>query len=875
MSQEASAEASGTVDTVFSPSHCFLPCVEDEGQGGFLSWLVPELPEAGWETGVCAGSRSQDVDEEAHPGTCPQPGGAAALSPDTEAHLVQAPGPGQEQEPSPKATSLFGSLGGPRGPLSPGSTGLGPGELGGNWMDQMGASPEEKLLEGLLRALSSAWMGQERLPWSIESLGTGSQMVLLKAEEMKMPCGAKRVCYMAAGPVIFLLGSLGQAKAEWPQPLQLEPLENMMEVSAASPARRPRRKRRCKALCPTARQRHPQEAEETSAEQDRGEDAGQPSPEAAVRDTVVRAMQKVLWSRLQELPDLALSREAVEGIAVGIEAALFGLTQATNGHYKNKYRSLLFNLQDPRNPELFLKVLRGSVPPHGLVRMSSIQLAPQDLARWRDQEEKRGLELLEQLQKEPHHLPAFKVTHKGEVEILRDTDQTLTLEDLVGPVMPPVLEDPTEQHKPHAPDPSSHIGTGPDPTCELQESLKATGKVEDNNFQNILSPAPVCSPEMPQSELKPPVEPQDRPQISAGPPKAAPSQPPWEGSVDMFSIKRFRAKAQLVSGHSCRLIMALPEVIRSAGCISSSTVWDLLASICPADAKDVCVVRLCPQGSRDVQNCRLLYSYLNNKQRHGLGAVEDMRLVLLPLPAFQPLPARFRPLGGPGLDVTHSSLLLAVLLPKAKLPDTAESSLLKGKVRKTVSFSKRVELRCYQPETRKPVAPPKGVPAPQQHQDRGSLTPRIPCTWQRPPIGRGRLWGEPEIRQRPEQGQRPPELHWVQAWHPHPAAPTDAGQSHGQHCSGASCPRQALLQYLESLVAMSHQLQASLGCPDQVHAPSSFATSAQPTATPEILGLVCQLPTLPGPPGLASDSSLGPAEEAGPECPRERDPECP
>lgn len=40
----------------------------------------------------------------------------------------------------------------------------------------------------------------------------------------------------------------------------------------------------------------------------------------------------------------------MEGIAAGIEAALFDLTQATNCRYKTKYRSLLFNLRDPRNP---------------------------------------------------------------------------------------------------------------------------------------------------------------------------------------------------------------------------------------------------------------------------------------------------------------------------------------------------------------------------------------------------------------------------------------------------------------------------------------------------------------------------------------------
>lgn len=53
---------------------------------------------------------------------------------------------------------------------------------------------------------------------------------------------------------------------------------------------------------------------------------------------------------LRNLPDQVLSKEEVEGIAAGIEAALFDLTQATNSRYKTKYRSLLFNLRDPRNP---------------------------------------------------------------------------------------------------------------------------------------------------------------------------------------------------------------------------------------------------------------------------------------------------------------------------------------------------------------------------------------------------------------------------------------------------------------------------------------------------------------------------------------------
>ncbi|XP_042852714.1 SPOC domain-containing protein 1 isoform X4 [Panthera tigris] len=679
----------------------------------------------------------------------------------------------------------------------------------------------------------------------------------------------------------------------------------MMEASSVSPVQRSRRKERPVAQGPTGCQEGApvQEAcaewpgggpgepeEEEPVEPDWREDSAQLQPQQeklsldiGVRGAVVHAMREVLWSRLRELPDLVLSEEAVGGIAADIEAALFDLTQAANCRYKTKYRSLLFNLRDPRNPDLFLKVLQGDVTPHGLVRMSSTQLAPQELARWRDQEEKRGLEIIEQQQKKPCSLPAFKLTHKGEVEILRDGDQTLTLEDLMGPMVsvdssPLALpatskdtteqyEDTTEQHEHHFLDPSCRICMDWKPSCELPASFKATGRIGDSVFQRTPSPTLVSSPAMPQTREKPPTQLQDRLQMPAGPTKALPSQPPWEGALDMFSIKRFRAKAQLVSGNSCRLLMALPEVIRSAGCIPSNTVWDLLANICPAEAKDICVVRLCPHGARDTQNCRLLYSYLNNKQRHGLAAVEHVGMVLLPLPAFQPLPARLRSLGGPGLEAAHSSLVLAVLLPKAGLPDTAESRPLWRKVQKMVSFNRKVEMRCYQSEHRSPDVAPKGSHPPrdtlQQNQGNSSLAPRGICAWERPPRGRGRLWEEPETWQSPGRGQWPPKPGRCQSRHPYSAVPF----GHGRHLHRASCPHQALLQHLESLVSMSRQLQASMRSPGQeILAP----TPALSPAAPGILGLLGQPPAAPEPRNPAPDS-LGPTDGAGSECsfPRE------
>ncbi|KAM8791771.1 SPOC domain-containing protein 1-like [Rhynchonycteris naso] len=676
---------------------------------------------------------------------------------------------------------------------------------------------------------------------------------------MKIPHGVKHVYYLDSGAVIYLLGAVshGQAAGLWPP--KLEALENMMEASSASHAPRPKRRERPRARGPTGCQWDPVKAEEEPDEQDWGEDSAQLQLQkeklpldVGVRDTVVRVLQKVLWNRLQELPDLVPSVEVVEGIAAGIEAALFELTQATNCHYKAKYRSLLFNLRDPRNPDLFLKVIHGDITPYGLVRMNSFQLAPQELARWRDQEEKRGLEIIEQQQKEPSSLPTSKLTHKGEVEILRDTDQMLTLEDLVGPMVtgdcsplarPVVSEDSAEQQEDRT---EQHWK----PSRELPGSSKANRRVEENVFQRAPIPASVSSLEMPPIGEKPPVEPQNRLQMPAGPTKALPSQPPWEGALDMFSIKQFRAKAQLVSGCSGQLIMALPKVIRSAGCISPNIIWDLLAGICTAKAKDICVVRLCPQGARDTQNCHLLYSYLNNKQCHGLAAVEHMRVVLLPLPAFQPLPTRLRCLGGPGLETTHSSLLLAVLLPKAGLPETAESSPLLGKVRKVVSFNRQVKIRCYQ-QDRQPDRALKdshpSVDTLQQSQSKGSQALRGICAWQRPARGRGRLWEEPETWQGPEQEQ---------SWHPYSAAPA----GNGQYLHRAFCPQQTLLQHLESLVTMSHQLQASLR-------PAGQELLPQPPAACGLLGLFCQPPAAPEPPGPSPGSSLSPTNGTGSECP--------
>ncbi|XP_028615837.1 SPOC domain-containing protein 1 [Grammomys surdaster] len=670
-----------------------------------------------------------------------------------------------------------------------------------------------------------------------------------RLEEARVSCGLKRVYYVCSGSWIKLLGAVSSR-----HPGQIEPLDELEANSA-------RRKRRPMTAHPAPRQTDPSETEIVEPLQQRAEDPGELETmplDDGVRSSVVHAMKEVLWTRAQELPDLALREEEVEGIAEGIEEALFQLTQDINLRYKNKYRSLLFNLRDPRNVDLFLKVAHCDVTPKDLVQMSSIQLAPKELSRWRDQEERRGLDIIEQQQKELYRLPASKLTHKGEVEIQRDLDQMLTLEDLMGPMVPrecslqaltTPLEDTTDWHQHHLCDSNCQVCPDQKSSIKLPAFSGAIMNREENATQKAPSPAPVSSSRMLKVGETLAKEPQDstgtanerdpgdipmndsawpcpvpssRLQMPAGPKNALPSPPLWEGSLDMFSIKHFRAKAQLIKGHSCQLIQALPEVIRSVGRLPPNQVWDLLDSMGPSRAKDICVVRLCPHGSRDIQNYRLLYSYLNNKQCHCLATVQLVKMVLLPLPAFEPLPARLRPMGGPGLETTHTSLLLAVLFPKDELPGRALSSPGSNKVPKTVSFSKKVERIHYLPEDRWSEATPRGSSPheedPKQSLTMGSLSLRSVCAPQSLPRGRG--------RQEPRWGQWSPEAGWRYSWHPNSAGLMFPGIGQGQHLHRASCFHHDLLQNLKVLVTMSHQFQASLWPQSQDSLPPSTVVSA-------------------------------------------------
>ena len=59
---------------------------------------------------------------------------------------------------------------------------------------------------------------------------------------------------------------------------------------------------------------------------------------------------------------------SAKAVGAKIESALFELGgKAVSKEYKNKFRSLVFNLKDAANPELRARVLAGEIPADKLV----------------------------------------------------------------------------------------------------------------------------------------------------------------------------------------------------------------------------------------------------------------------------------------------------------------------------------------------------------------------------------------------------------------------------------------------------------------------------------------------------------------------------
>ncbi|XP_071730335.1 uncharacterized protein [Rutidosis leptorrhynchoides] len=121
-----------------------------------------------------------------------------------------------------------------------------------------------------------------------------------------------------------------------------------------------------------------------------------------------------------------------EELASKVEAELFKLFGGVNKKYKEKGRSLMFNLKDPNNPELREKVLSGAISPERLCSMTPEELASKELSEWRmaKAEELDKMIVLPDSDVDIRRL--VKKSHKGEYQVEVEQDDAVSVEVSVG-----------------------------------------------------------------------------------------------------------------------------------------------------------------------------------------------------------------------------------------------------------------------------------------------------------------------------------------------------------------------------------------------------------------------------------------------------------
>ncbi|KAK2657971.1 hypothetical protein Ddye_011023 [Dipteronia dyeriana] len=93
-----------------------------------------------------------------------------------------------------------------------------------------------------------------------------------------------------------------------------------------------------------------------------------------IRELLVEALSKVANEVDEENINAVKAFDPIR-VAVSVESAMFEKLGKSNGAQKLKYRSVMFNIKDPKNPDLRRRVLLGEVSPDRLLSMTPEEMA--------------------------------------------------------------------------------------------------------------------------------------------------------------------------------------------------------------------------------------------------------------------------------------------------------------------------------------------------------------------------------------------------------------------------------------------------------------------------------------------------------------------
>ncbi|KAK6119463.1 hypothetical protein DH2020_046791 [Rehmannia glutinosa] len=168
-----------------------------------------------------------------------------------------------------------------------------------------------------------------------------------------------------------------------------------------------------------------------------------------------------------------------ENLAFKIEAELFKLFGDVNKKYREKGRSLLFNLKDRNNPDLRERVMSGEISPERLCSMSAEELASKELSEWRMAKAEEFAQMVVLPDTEVDIRRLVKKTHKGEYQVEVEHDDVIVAEISSGTSSTMLTQrQPKKETVPHSPSKAS-----------LKDKEKVAGQgssSEDQDFSGSL-----------------------------------------------------------------------------------------------------------------------------------------------------------------------------------------------------------------------------------------------------------------------------------------------------------------------------------------------------------------------------------------------------
>lgn len=427
--------------------------------------------------------------------------------------------------------------------------------------------------------------------------------------------------------------------------------------------------------------------------------------EEQLRSNVKKSLLDSLSSRISEEPELNKDEQNLEELISKIEEELFNQFGKVDQKYKTKYRSLVFNIKDPKNLNFFKKIMFKWVTPHQLVRMTADEMASQELAEWRERENKHQIEMIRKTELDMMNQSKTLVmkTHKGE-EIIESRDSKETIVSELNPDIkveekkPQILlkltkdkgdkkekkkskykeksnsgdHEQRRHHKSSRTRHKSHKDKKHRSRDHSKNGDKKDKKVEkikkkiEVKIDEVSDNIKVCKEEDISDR-----EPSSTVVIATPPRIEEEVNSIWKGTINFTDVARCNVTMTRLSGNVIGLDTELTlTVLECVGRIKQQTVWEYMGKLKKTGTKDIIVTKLTAYGIEQQMSYLSLYQYLSAKNRI---AVIDSKpfpnikdFYIYPLGSHSPIPQVLLPLDGPGVDDYRTHLLLGIIVRNSK-----------------------------------------------------------------------------------------------------------------------------------------------------------------------------------------------------------------